>query len=115
MAPSSARVAIFAVEDGALTVWRRAVFLAVFERDVEWESIRRRVAEILYAREEESRARSSFSKDARARHRELISTSAVQLMTSHGASQNNQAPRAMKAATNTMTTTRTSSAELIRR
>ena len=32
------------------TVWRRAIFLAVFERDVEWERIRRCATKILYVR-----------------------------------------------------------------
>jgi hypothetical protein len=61
-------VAISAVEDCALTVWPWVDFAATFERDVEWERMRRRFAEMLYVRKE-NRELAFLLQDAVARYK----------------------------------------------
>jgi CRP-like cAMP-binding protein len=62
-----ARVAISAVEDCVLTVWPWVDFAAAFERDVEWQRMRRRFAEMLYVRKE-NRELAFLLQDAGARY-----------------------------------------------
>jgi CRP-like cAMP-binding protein len=62
-----ARVAISAVEDCVLTVWRWPDFVAIFDRHVEWQRIRRRFAEMLYVRKED-RELAFLLQDANARY-----------------------------------------------
>src|SRR4051794_33208275 len=62
-----ARVAISAVEETAVTIWPFGVFVAMAERDVEWQKIARRLAEALYVRKED-REFAFLLQDARARY-----------------------------------------------
>lgn len=62
-----ARVAISAVEDCVVTTWSWADFIGAFGRNMEWESMRRRLAERMFVRKE-TRELSFLLDDARGRY-----------------------------------------------
>jgi CRP-like cAMP-binding protein len=74
----AAEVAIAAVTECAFTVWPYRALTDLFERHAEWQSLGRRVAEMLYVRKER-RELSFLLEDAEQRYRAMVSLFPEQL------------------------------------
>ena len=66
-----AEVAIEAVVRTTLLVWPYQVLLDLYDTDIEWQKVGRRVAEFLYVRKEQ-RELSFLQEDAEARYRKML-------------------------------------------